>query len=74
MLDIEPKNTALYFHPDNFVILKIINGSGNFNVTLDKDSKNIATISYNSRTREIKVSPLMKGRVHILVKDRNLDV
>ena len=48
LLDIEPKNSVLYLHKDNFIVLKIINGSGNFEVKMSEKTSSLANMKYDS--------------------------
>ena len=71
VLAIEPKYNIVYLHPDNNIILKIINGSGNFDITTDTNF--LVKTNYFSERREIFVSPLNEGKVKIFVRDKNLN-
>lgn len=70
VLALEPKFNVLYLHPENSIVLNIINGSGNFEISSDKDY--LAKIDYFSDKREIVVRPLSEGKVRVQVDDRNL--
>ena len=70
--EIEPKNATLYVNENNYLDLSILRGSGKFEVFLNDPS--LASFSYDSNTKKIRLVPKKKGIVFVNVRDNELGI
>lgn len=67
-----PNNSTVYLQEDNFIYLDILNGSGDFEFSVN--NKELANFEYSMIDHKIKISPLKTGIFTISIKDRKIGI
>jgi len=67
-----PNNSTLYLLENNFIYLDILNGSGDFEFTIN--SKELANFEYSLIDRKVKILPLKTGIFTISIKDKKIGI
>ena len=66
--DIVPKKISLFNHPENFLTLNVLHGSGFFDIST-ADVGSIVTHKYTGANRSVQLSPIKEGITTVKAQD-----